>query len=259
MIKKIITNKNTGESVIGFFEEKVENVNPVAYIQGLELFKRISIHKELFLKKNPQLIDSFDENQLKKALIPEVKEFFKEIESEAVHPNFLKLLSVTKKSEQVKLLKGLTLTSSQLAVLIFKSYREFGFLYSKYSFKVVPPQFAGKKLPILFNINDDGSVKKFGTTDLSDGSLKQLIEQRTVIVSHFFEKDGVWHCFFATYDSFAGRENYKDGQAHMHYISSGFGISKDDFLASMQSGNYRSTNIHIDLLDYGNQSSATNV
>lgn len=259
MIKKIIKDKNTNELIIGFSDDIVENVNPVEYIQGLELYKRVSVHKELFLRKNPHLKDSFDEKQLVKLLVPEVKDFFKEVEGVEVHPNFLKLLTTTKKSEQVKLLMGLTLTAHQLASLIFKSYREFGFLYSKYLFEIVPPQFANKKMPALFKVNDDSSVKKIGTTDLSDGALRQLIEQRTVIVSHFFEKDGVWHCFFATYDSFAGRENYKNGQSHMHYISSGFGVTKKDFLNSMESGNYLSTKVHIDLIDYGKQSSSEDI
>ena len=50
-----------------------------------------------------------------------------------------------------------------------------------------------------------------------------------------------------------GKENWKDGQPHFHYISSGFGISKNDFIESMRTGNYKSTSIHIDLLEYGEQ------
>ena len=50
-----------------------------------------------------------------------------------------------------------------------------------------------------------------------------------------------------------GKENWKNGQPHFHYISSGFGIFKDDFIESMRTGNYKSTSIHIDLLEYGEQ------
>jgi hypothetical protein len=51
----------------------------------------------------------------------------------------------------------------------------------------------------------------------------------------------------------SGKESWKNGQAHFHYISSAFGVSKEDFIESMRTGNYKATSIHIDLLDYGNQ------
>ena len=88
---------------------------------------------------------------------------------------------------------------------------------------------------------------------ITKGEVKNLIEQRKVIVSHFFDKDDNWHCFFTTYNSIGGKENHKGGQPHFHYISSAFGISREDFLESMKSGQYKSTSIHIDLLEYGNQ------
>jgi len=69
----------------------------------------------------------------------------------------------------------------------------------------------------------------------------------------FFKKDDTWHCIFNTYASLAGRENHKDGQAHFHYISSSFLLTKQEFIDSMESGKYRSTSVHIDLLDYGHQ------
>jgi hypothetical protein len=117
----------------------------------------------------------------------------------------------------------------------------------------LPGGLEGKKLPKLFHIREDGTIEKVGETDLTDGELKNVIEHRKVIVSHFFEKDDFWHCFFLTYNSIGGKENWKNGQAHFHYISSSFEISKADFIESMRTGKYKSTSIHIDLLDYGNQ------
>lgn len=60
---------------------------------------------------------------------------------------------------------------------------------------------------------------------------------------------------FVTYNSIGGKENWKEGQAHFHYISSAFGISKEEFIESMRSGKYKSTSVHIDLLEYGKQTS----
>jgi hypothetical protein len=147
----------------------------------------------------------------------------------------------------------MTLNPDELMSLIFKSYNDFGYLYSKYLFENLPGGLEGKKLPKLFHIREDGTIEKVGETDLTDGELKNVIEHRKVIVSHFFEKDDFWHCFFLTYNSIGGKENWKNGQAHFHYISSSFEISKADFIESMRTGKYKSTSIHIDLLDYGNQ------
>ena len=179
--------------------------------------------------------------------------FFEQFENTEVHKNFLELLNTERKKDQIKLLKGMTLNPDQLMLLIFKSYNDFNFLYGTYCFKNLPINLKEKKLPKLFHLNEDGTIKKVGETDLTDGQLKSIIEQRKVIVSHFFEKEKIWHCFFLTYNSIAGKENHNNGQPHFHYISSGFEITKNDFIKSMENGKYLATNIHFDLLEYGNQ------
>jgi hypothetical protein len=70
--------------------------------------------------------------------------------------------------------------------LIFKSYNDYGFIHSKYCFENLPVIFREKRLPKLFHINDFGTNKKVGETDLTAGQLKNSLEQRKVIVSHFF-------------------------------------------------------------------------
>ena len=204
--------------------------------------------------EKPELIPYLSEN----FYIEEAKRnvdlgIFNQFEYLEVKPNFIELLKTTKKKEQIKLLKGQSLDPDELMAIIFKSFTEFGYLYSRYRFEILPPNVEGKKLPKMFNLKTDGSIEKTGETDLTDGELKSLIAQRKVIVPHFIEKDDVWHCFFATYNGLSGKENWKDGQAHYHYISSSFGISKEEFIESMRSGNYKSTSIHIDLLEYRNQ------
>ncbi|WP_228426249.1 hypothetical protein [Chryseobacterium carnipullorum] len=110
-----------------------------------------------------------------------------------------------------------------------------------------------KDVPTIIHIKDDGKVKTVGETKMTVGQLNNVIRYRKSIVSHFFEKDEDWHCLFVTYASMRGEENWKNGQPHFHYISNAFGISKEDFIKSMENGNYIATPVHIDLLDYGNQ------
>lgn len=249
-IKKKIYDEN-GEGFTRIFSlDKVENVNPIEYYKTYEIEKRATVLRDLLNTKNSfltsQLSDDFFIKNAEETLVG----FFEQFEKTDVHENFLELLKTNRKKDQIRLLKGMTLNPDQLMSFIFKSYSEFGFSYSKYLFENLPKDFEGKKLPKLFHLNEDGSFTKVGETDLTVGELKRIIEQRTVVVSHFFELDGVWHCFFVTYNSLSGKENHKDGQPHFHYMSSGFGISKEDFIESMRTGNYRSTSVHFDLLDY---------
>jgi hypothetical protein len=250
--EKIFDENGQGFTRI-FSTDKVEKVNPIEYYKTYELEKRAISLRDLLNAKNPfhtsQLDDKFFIKNAKETLVG----FFEKFEQIKVHDNFIELLNTTRKKDQERLLKGLTLNHDELMSLIFKSYYDFGFLYSKYLFENLPSGLEGKKLPKLFHIKEDGTIEKVGETDLTDGELKNVIEHRKVIVSNFFEKDEFWHCFFLTYNSIGGKEKWKNGQAHFHYISSSFGISKADFIESMRTGKYKSTSIHIDLLDYGKQ------
>ena len=247
--KKIYDENGQGFTRI-FSMDKVEKVNPIEYYKTYEIEKRATTLRDLLNVKNPFLTSQLNDNFFIRNAEETLVGFFEEFEKTEVHKNFIELLKTTRKKDQVRLLKGMTLNPDELMSFIFKSYSEFGFLYSKYLFENLPTGLVGKKLPKLFHLKEDGTIEKVGETELTDGELKNIIEHRKVIVSHFFELDDIWHCFFVTYNSLSGKENHKDGQPHFHYISSGFGVSKEDFIESMRTGNYRATSVHFDLLDY---------
>ncbi len=236
-----------------FSTDKVEKVNPIEYYKTIEIEKTSVLLRDLLNAKNPFLTSLLDDDFFRKKAEESLVGFFEQFEETKVNENFLQLLQTTRKKDQVKLLKGISINPDELMSLIFESYNKFGLVYSKYTFENLPNGLEGKKLPKLFHLKDDGTIDKVGETDLTDGELKNVIEHRKVIVSHFFEAEDSWHCFFLTYNSLGGKENWKNGQAHFHYISSAFGISKEDFVESMRTGKYKSTSIHIDLIDYGNQ------
>ncbi len=251
-IEKIFDENGQGFTRI-FSTDKVERVNPVEYYKTYELGKRAILLRDLLNAKNPFLTSQLDDKFFIKKAEETLEGFFEQFEHTKVHENFIELLKTKRKKDQKRLLNGISLNPDELMSLIFKSYTDFGYLYSKYLFENLPNGLEGKKLPKLFYLKEDGTIEKVGETDFTDGELKNVIEHRKVIVSHFFEQDDFWHCFFLTYNSIGGKENWKNGQAHFHYISSSFGISKDDFIESMRTGKYKSTSIHIDLLGYGNQ------
>ncbi|WP_345956045.1 hypothetical protein [Mucilaginibacter sp. PAMB04168] len=236
-----------------FSTDKVEKVNPIEFYKSAELEKRAIVLHDLLSAKDPFLASMVSRDFYIKNAKVGLEELFEAFEKTKVDGSLLELLKTSRKKDQIRLLKGIKFNPDELMSLIFKSYSDFGLLYSKYLFENLPAGLEGKKLPKMFRMKEDGSIDKVGETDLSDGELKNVIEHRKVIVSHFFENDDLWHCFFITYNSIGGKENWKDGQAHFHYISSAFGISKEDFIESMKSGKYKSTSVHIDLLDYGSQ------
>lgn len=238
-----------------FSTEKVEKVNPVEYYKSAEIEKRAIVLHDLLSAKDPFLASMVTKEFYIKNAQKGLDEFFEAFEKTVVDKKLLELLTTGRKKDQVALLKGVNFNPDELMSLIFKSYNDFGLLYSKYLFKNLPEGLDGKTLPKMFRMKEDGTIDKVGETDLSDGELKNVILHRKVVVSHFFENDELWHCFFITYNSIGGKESWKDGQAHFHYISSAFGISKEEFIESMKSGKYKSTSVHIDLLDYGSQTS----
>ncbi|WP_204987641.1 hypothetical protein [Parabacteroides merdae] len=241
-----------------FWDDKVEKVNPVEYYKNYELNKRAISFRDILEMKDPFLAGKLTTDFYVKLAKEEIeKEKFWETKEEIEVPeNFLKLLETTRKKDQVSLLKGLSINPDQLISLIFKSFNDHHYLYSRYRFENLPKDLDDKKRPKVADISKEGVIKTVGETELTEGQVKKMINERKVIIAHFFDRGDDWHCLFITYNSIDGRENHKNGQPHFHYISSAFGITRDDFIKSMENGNYKSTPIHIDLLEYGNQPTA---
>ena len=253
------TTKIANEEGSGFYrifwDDNIEKVNPIEYYKDYELKKRAISYRDLLTMIDPinsaTLSDDFFVRFAKEKL--EEEKFWETKEQTEVPKNFLKLLETPRKKDQESLLKGLSINPDQLIALIFKSYKDYGYLYSRYRFENLPKDLESKQKPIIADISEDGTIKTIGETDLTKGQVKNMIEQRKVIIAHFFDKDDYWHCLFITYNSIGGKENWKDGQPHFHYISSAFGVTRGNFIESMKSGQYKSTSIHIDLLDFGDQ------
>jgi hypothetical protein len=229
----------------------VERVNPVQFFTEGQIKKRISV-MHVMLKKMPGVAQQIKEEDVCKAAEDGWDKEYKRITSVAVPENFLKLFSSTSKKEQVRLLKEQSITIDQWGALVFKAFTDFGYCYSQYRSDHLPKGTNIDGLPIVIS-TEDNKVKKTGDTDLSDGQLKHVVQERKVIVAKFFDKGSDWHCFFSTFKSLKGEESWKDGQAHFHYISDKFGVARDEVVSRIKSGDYVSTPIHIDLIEYGNQ------
>lgn len=246
-----IINKKTGEKLIVFGGEDFENVHPQQHYYEACLMKGIMLTfpEEATGRKKPT-------EEGKKALLATsetCKEYISSFDNIIIPEALKDLLQTTRKKEQIKILNGMVLTPDILMAFLFFTGNQ-GYTLSQYSSEFQTISIEGKKLPLAYMKNEDGKITKLGGTELTDGELKMALEQRSVKIAKFIEKGDEWHCFFITYDSIGGKENWEDGQPHFHYISNLFGISREGVINQIKSKKYKLGNLpHIKLQEYGNQ------
>ncbi len=236
-----------------FENNKIEKVNPIEYFYNLELEKQVELLKDQYEIKNPDLVAQKPNEHFYALAKKEVGDngYMEHIEKYKVPEKFIDLLSITRKKDQKALLKGSSITFNQFVTLVYISYLDYGYLFSRYIFETIPRDLADKKKPLIADLSDNDTKRIIGETDMTDGEVKRMIEQRKVIVAYFFDKEDVWSCFFYTFRSVDGKENWEGGKPHFHYYSSAFGVSREDFIKSMEEeGIYSSTPFHIKLIGY---------
>jgi hypothetical protein len=228
------------------------------YKNPLQQFKKIHIELSMSLDRDFLSLKGFDtSNELIKKIILEGAltdwqvelERLKEIK---VSENLFKLLETEKKKEQIKLLKGLSLTSDELTAYIIKAHEIYGYTYSHYSATHFGSGFNESQFPELIHV-ENGIINTIGDTKLSKGQQKQIVEHRQCIIFKILDKGDKWHCFFITYKSLAGKEGYKNGQPHLHYISNSWKISRESIKEQLSNKIYTLPSLpHIDFYTHRN-------
>lgn len=147
--------------------------------------------------------------------------------------------------QQNKLLKDITLGAAEI-LWLNKEAQDLGYLLDVYHEEVYPVKFNEKKRPLLFNQNDDGSIEKFGPTDMTDGEMRALLEQRKVVHARIYHRSSHWHCFYYTYKGLAGEESGVMGsKPHYHYLSDKSGFTMDELLKRIKECDLPSSKVHI--------------
>lgn len=225
-----------------------EYVDPIKKTKEMSVENTISLERKiLLLNKPPYPIEFFDEFLNKRAL-DVWNELYKEIIETRFSENLVKLLISNSKKEQTRLLKGQSITIFQLTAFIFTAYKEYGFKLSQYRTDHNHNGLDEDDLPFLIH-SDRDKVTYLGSTNLSEVQLKQVIKHRKVIIAKFLDNGVNWHCFFVTYKSLRGEENWKEGQPHYHYISDKFGLKRSEVLKQLKSRTYSFSSLpHIDFL-----------
>lgn len=165
----------------------------------------------------------------------------------APHPAIHQLLTddTLSHKDQERLLKDVILKATDI-LWLNKKAQDFGYLLDIYHEEKYPQKFNEKRHPLLFHRKEDGTIEKMGTTDMTEGEMRALLEQRKVIQARVYHKNKNWHCFYFTFKGLAGEESGLMGsKPHYHYLSNKSGIVWDDLMKRIKYCNMPSSKIHI--------------
>lgn len=226
--------------------EDVEYVNPRDFMKDFHMRSILpAIMKVAYIKlKMPKEI-------MKELVLREADDIaeshISSIEQMELPPQIQSLLDTNlSKKEQVRLLKGLSITKGQLGA-IFIQAGEKGYSFSNYVFDGIPKSYNECDLPSFIRIKDDRDVETYGYHQLSNGQLKDIIFQSKTIIARFLDRGKHWHCFYQTKNGIYGKEHGEmmGNLPHIHYISDAFGITREDFVKALKGGNAIRSKVHI--------------
>lgn len=147
--------------------------------------------------------------------------------------------------DQEKLLKGMIFTPADI-LWLNKEAQDLGYLLDIYHEETFPVKFKVKQMPFVFSKNENGCIESMGNTDMTEGEMRALLEQRKVVQARIYHKDSHWHCFYFTFKGLAGQEKGIMGsQPHYHYISDKSGIKWDKLIDCIKNCDLPTSNTHI--------------
>lgn len=229
-----------------------EYENPIDLYRKMHIQSSVGILTDMLGMSGLPINDSLVGKIIFKKAIQSWNKLHQEIRSTGFPSQFEELLSCQKKRKQIRLLKGQSWNVLDQLAFYFKAFEQYNFTLSQYKSEQYVKGINPEDLPRLLSV-EDNEVKKIGETLLSDGQLRHAVNFRKAVVAKVLDNGDNWHCFYVTYKSIGGKESWKEGQPHYHYISSKFGITRDKLVKKLKSGKYPSSPVHIDLLRYSRQ------
>jgi hypothetical protein len=221
-----------------------EFANPVEKIMEATVNQHLAFDRSIMALK-PEAFAAFnsiaDQGMQMKVLMKRAFQFWSEeyerIKRTPFPEELITLLGTKKKKTQEKLLSKVSLTSASLIAFIFAAWEQHGYTYSVYESQHLPNGANQGDLPTFaYKDEIDGRLSVVGTTHLSEGQIKAVIEDRKVVVAKFLDKGVEWHCFFLTYDSITGKEAGET--PHIHYISHAWGFTREQAVQELKSRRY---------------------
>lgn len=231
-----------------FGGDNFEYKNPLEILCQQFITPRIAIDCDLLHYHKKLTINSHN-IVLKRNL----KEWFKHLKDISTHPlekNYFSILGNPPKKDQIKLLRGLTITAEDIWSLYFNGAKYFGFTWSRYRFEHQNKSHLDLKHPEIIHF-ENNKLTTVGTTDMTDGQLKVAVNFRHVVVANFLDNENGWLCFFATYAGIKGQERHIENKPHFHFISDKWGLTREYVLGQLASDKYSLPSLpHIELLNY---------
>lgn len=238
-------DKKTNIELQGIAPSNDVNCPPFDYFRFLHAEQLYDIVRWTLKHKCP--ID-IPEHYVRQYVLKQVDELCEELLlSTSQKPEIHKLLTDDSLSykEQNKLLKGLTLKTADI-LWLNRDAQELGYLLDIYHEEKYPVKFDEKKKPVAYNMKEDGSVDTIGPTEMTDGEMRALLEQRKVVQARVYHKGEHWHCFYFTYKGLAGEESGAMGaKPHYHYLSDKSGITWETLIQRIKECDMPSSKVHI--------------
>ena len=190
---------------------------------------------------------SIPEHLVRKFVLEKVEEKIAVmLASTPLKPEIQTLFSEDKLSskDQERLLKGMVLTPVDI-LWINKCAQDLGYLLDVHQEERYPVKFDQKQMHIVINQTSD-RIESIGKTDMSEGEMRALLEQRKVVHARIYHRDSSWHCFYFTYKGLAGLEGGMYGsQPHYHYLSDKSGITLETLVDAIKKCEMPSSKVHI--------------
>ena len=230
---------------------QMEDVENVSYRETMVKFHASSIAPaiKVMLEKDKNFNFPCNDEILNQVALMFAKKSYNELSKESVDSKLKNIFQKElNKKEQIRLLKGVQLTETQLSYL-FNFAEECGYRFSHYKWQGNPQSVKDEKLPSFMHMKDGGSIEYIGETTLTEGQMRTIINQADELIVRIFDNGSHWHCFLQTYKGLKGMESGVQGsRPHLHYLSDSFGISKADLVKMIKIGRYPNTPVHIPLL-----------
>ena len=238
-------DKKTNVAFRGFQPTTDINCPPFDYFRLGHALNSANLFQDLLKVKCPIPIS---DDMVRKFVLQQTDEMISKMlanssPNTAIHQ--LLIDNTLSQKEQNKLLKGVALIPSDI-LWLNKEAQDEGYLLDIYHEEKYPEKFNENTHPALFHQKKDGTIEKIGSSDMTEGEMRALLEQRKVIQAHIYHKDNIWHCFYFTYKGLAGLESGLMGaKPHYHYLSDKSGIAWDELVKRIKDCDVPSSKVHI--------------
>ena len=238
-------DKNTNIAFRGFEPTTDTDCPPFDYFRLGHAYNAANLFQDVLKIKCPI---SIPDDLVRQFVLQKTDEMITQmLSNSAPHPAIHQLLTddTLSHKEQERLLKDVILKPTDI-LWLNKEAQDFGYLLDIYHEEKYPEKFNEKRHPLLFHRKEDGTIEKMGTTDMTEGEMRALLEQRKVIQARVYHKNSNWHCFYFTFKGLAGEENgFMGSKSHYHYLSNKSGIVWNDLMKRINDCNMPSSKIHI--------------